>query len=153
MTSTRRRPDVVRMYTMLSCVSRSRATTSGTPISRARKACSKYAELPTLGVSTTTVGSDRPLGRRDDARQQVVGEYPLRSRLVAVHREGAPLREERPVGFRLVLPQLRQRRGPRVLDERLAVRPRLPGGGEHLVVGVVQEVAGERRAGRRRRSR
>src|SRR5258706_15104306 len=42
--------------------------------------------------------------------------------------------------FRLVLPQLRQRRGEQVLDERLPGGPGRPGGGDHLAVGGVREV-------------
>ena len=39
-----------------------RLIASSTPIIRARRACSKYAELKTPGVSTTTVGSLAPSG-------------------------------------------------------------------------------------------
>ena len=50
------------MNTWLSRHTRSRPSTSSTPIWPARNECSKYAALCTPGVSTTTVGSETPVG-------------------------------------------------------------------------------------------
>jgi len=57
-----RSPYVVRMRTLLPEQTRSRPSTSSTPMDRASRACSKYAELCTPGVSTTTVGSSAVSG-------------------------------------------------------------------------------------------
>ena len=59
----------MRTKTTCSSTTRSRPSTSSTPIWRARKACSKYAELCTPGVSTTTVGSSPGGGGRDGAQR------------------------------------------------------------------------------------
>jgi len=50
------------------------------------------------------------------------------------------LREERFFGFRLMRAKLRDRGGEQIFEERLAVRPRLAGPIEHLVVRGVEEI-------------
>ena len=60
-----------------------------------------------------------PLGRGDDARQQVEGKDPLGALLVAVDREGDALRQKGLVGLGLALAEIRGRRGPQIVEERL----------------------------------
>ena len=89
-------PAVVRMNTWLSRHTRSRPSTSSTPIWPARNECSKYAALCTPGVSTTTVGS-RHAGRRGRAQRleqprRVVGDGadPVRRRTARGTRASSP---------------------------------------------------------------
>ena len=101
-------------------------------------------EVGTLSEQITVTG-------RDDARQEVIGKDAFRARFVPVHGEGDALGQERRVRFGLVLTEPGERGREQVLDERAALRPRLSGAVEHLVVRAIEPVAGEELTGRRGR--
>src|SRR3954462_14366007 len=64
------------MYTTSSRTTRSEASTSSTPIWRARNACSKYAEFIGPGVHTTTVASPSAAGATErSAASRGCGEW------------------------------------------------------------------------------
>ena len=77
---------------------RSRPSTSSTPIWRARNECSKYAELCTPGVSTTTYGS-APRRARSPERLEEPGRV-VRDRPDAVRRRARGTRASSPAGSR-----------------------------------------------------
>ena len=89
-----------------------------------------------------------PLRRGDDARQQVERKDALGALVVAVDGEGDALGQKRLVRFELTLAQLGLGRAAQLLEQRAAVRPRLPRRLEHLVVVGVEHVVAEQRAER-----
>ncbi len=92
-----------------------------------------------------------PFAGRDDAWQQIVREDALGPGFVSVDGERDALGQERLVGVGLPLAELRQRGCEQVLDERAALRPRLSGRVQQLVVRVIEGVPGEDLSGRTQR--
>ena len=82
----------------------------------------------------------RPFGGRDDARNQVVREDLFGSFLAAVDREGDALIQEAKVGGLLSALQLVRGQGDKVLQQFSAMSVQIAGTGEHLVVGMIQQV-------------
>ena len=76
----------------------------------------------------------RPLGRRDDARDDVEGYQPLGAGLLAVHREGDTDAVEGRVGLDLLACQTLGRHCRQPLGKSLVVRPQRPGRIVHFVI-------------------
>ena len=77
---------------------------------------------------------------RNDARQQIVGENPLSSLLVAVNREGDALVQKRQVCGLLAFLQLFGGKFQKRTKQCLIVRAWHARGGEHLIVSFVELV-------------
>ena len=86
-----------------------------------------------------------PLLRRDEARQQVVGEDALGALVAAVDGEGDALGEEREVGRLLAALQLIGGQAGQGFGKGAVVRAHFAAGLAHLVEGLVERVVSEKR--------
>src|SRR5438105_2854129 len=137
-------PCVVLRYTRSSWTNKSCPSTSSTPMCRARKLCSKYAELYGPGDSTTAHGSspapagateNRASGGRHGARDQIEGKDLLHAAAVGVDGEGDALVDEHEVGVGALGLELARPQPAEPVHQEAAVVVRPVGALEQLVPG------------------